>query len=127
MNSYNKMLGFTMYSFNDNLDVLDDKPIKITAKVSLVKTEEGGRHTPVVGGIPFRPNHNFGNAENRNFYIGQINFKKDDVVKPGEERTVEIVFLNVKGLKELLRIGTEWRIQEGPTLIAMGEALKIET
>ena len=116
-----------MYSFNDNLDVLDDKPIKITAKVSLLKTEEGGRHAPVVGGVPFRPNHNFGNGENRNFYIGQINFEKDDVVKPGEERTVEIVFLNVKELKELLRIGTEWRIQEGPTLIAMGEVLKIET
>lgn len=116
-----------MYSFNDNLDVIDDKPIKITAKVSLFKTEEGGRHTPVVGGVAFRPNHNFGSAENRNFYIGQINFEKDDLVKPGEERTVEIVFLNVGGLRELLRIGTGWRIQEGPTLIAMGEVLKVET
>ena len=116
-----------MYSFNDNLDVIDDKPIKIIAKVSLFKTEEGGRHTPVVGAVAFRPNHNFGSAENRNFYIGQINFEKDDLVKQGEERKVEIVFLNVRGLKELLRIGTEWRIQEGPTLIAIGEVLKVET
>ena len=116
-----------MYSFSDNLDVINDKPIIIRAKVRLLPTEDGGRHTPIVGGVAFRPNHNFGNEENRNFYIGQINFEKSDLVKPGEEREVEIVFLNVQGLKEMLTIGVFWRIQEGPKIIATGEVLKIET
>ena len=116
-----------MYNFNDNLDVIDDKPIKVKAKVRLLSTEEGGRHTPIVGSVPFRPNHNFGNSENRNFYIGQINFDKSDIVKPGDERNVEIIFLNVRGLKEILNVGVSWRIQEGPTLIAMGEVLDVET
>lgn len=116
-----------MYSFSDNLDVINDKPIKIMAKVSLFATEEGGRHTPVVGGVAFRPNHDFGDPESRSFYIGQINFEKDYLVSPGEERTVEIIFLNVRGLKDLRQVGVEWRIQEGPTLIAMGEVLKVET
>ena len=120
-------LGFAMYSFNDNLDVIDDKPIIIKARVQLLSTEDGGRHTPIVGGVPFRPNHNFGDSENRNFYIGQINFEKDDLVNPGDERNVEIIFLNVKGLRDLLIVGVFWRIQEGPTVIATGEVLEIET
>ena len=116
-----------MYSFNDNLDVIDDSPLDIKAKVKLLSTEEGGRHTPIIGSVAFRPNHNFGNADNRIFYIGQINFDKDDTIFPGEERIVEIVFLNVKGLNEILSTGTTWRIQEGPALIATGEVLETKT
>jgi translation elongation factor EF-Tu-like GTPase len=114
-----------MFTFNDNLDVLDDKPIKVLAKVSLIPESEGGRHTPIMGGTAFRPNHNIGEAENTNFYIGQIDFDDGDTVFPGDERTVHIKFLNVRGLREKLYTGLNWRIQEGPKLIAYGEVLEI--
>jgi len=116
-----------MYSFSDNLDIVEDGPLMVRAKVSLLSTKEGGRHTPIVGGYAFRPNHNFGNAENRDFYIGQIDFEENDTIHPGEQRVVQIRFLNVRGLKELLKIGVVWSIQEGPTLIGHGEVLDAQT
>jgi len=116
-----------MFSFSDNLDVVEDGPLIVKAKVSLLPTENGGRHTPIVGGYAFRPNHNFGDDENRKFYIGQVDFEEDDKVYPGEERIVQIRFLNVRGLKEMLKVGLVWRIQEGPTLIAHGEVLNVQT
>ncbi|MEJ2743865.1 MAG: hypothetical protein P8176_15695 [Gammaproteobacteria bacterium] len=116
-----------MFSFSDNLDVVEGGPLIVKAKVSLLATEDGGRHTPIVGGYSFRPNHNFGNEENRNFYIGQIDFEKSDTIYPGEERIVTIRFLNVRGLKENLNVGLVWRIQEGPTLIAHGKVLDVQT
>ncbi|MDO3388041.1 hypothetical protein QWI17_19505 [Gilvimarinus sp. SDUM040013] len=116
-----------MFEFSDNLDVIEDGPLIVKAKVSLLSTESGGRHTPIVGGYAFRPNHNFGLEENRNFYIGQIDFEEGDTIYPGDERIVQIRFLNVRGLKELLHVGLIWRIQEGPVLIAMGEVVEVKT
>jgi len=116
-----------MYQFNDNLDVVEDGPLVVLAKVSLVSTESGGRGSPIFGDYAFRPNHNFGDEKNRNFYIGQIDFEEGDLINPGDERIVPIRFLNVGGLKELLHIGLKWRIQEGPILIATGEILEFET
>jgi translation elongation factor EF-Tu-like GTPase len=43
--------------FTDNLDVVDDKPLRIRAKISLIPENEGGRHGPFSKG--YRPNHNF--------------------------------------------------------------------
>jgi len=104
-----------------------DGPLVVLAKVSLVSTESGGRGSPIFGDYAFRPNHNFGDEKNRNFYIGQIDFEEGDLINPGDERIVPIRFLNVGGLKELLHIGLKWRIQEGPILIATGEILEFET
>lgn len=117
----------SMHSFYDNLDVIEDGPLMVLAKVSLITTEEGGRHTPIVGGNAFRPNHNFGGEENVNFYIGEIDFEKNDTTYPGDERIVTIRFLNVRGLKEMLHIGLIWRIQEGLTLVAKGEIIEVNT
>ena len=116
-----------MYSFNDNLDVVENEPLLVIARVALITTDEGGRHSPIVGGYALRPNHNFGNEVNRNFYIGQIDFEKNDTIYPGDERTVQIRFLNVRGLKELLHVGLKWRIQEGPRLVAIGEVIEVKT
>ncbi|WGO98159.1 hypothetical protein QFX18_19310 [Saccharophagus degradans] len=116
-----------MYNFNDNLDVVDEGPLMVKAKVSLLCKKEGGRHTPIFGSVAFRPNHNFGDAKNRNFHIGQINFEQNDIIHPGEQRIVQIRFLNVRGLKELLKVGLVWRIQEGPTLIGYGEVIDVQT
>ena len=113
-----------MSSFSDNLDVVDDSPIVVKAKMALLPTEEGGRHTPIKSYI--RPNHNFGDPENNNFYIGSVELKENELFSPGETKEVMVKFLNVKGLKEILEVGVTWRIQEGPTLIGTAEVVEIK-
>jgi len=60
----------TMFSFTDNLDILDDKPIVVRATIVVVPTDQGGRVGPFAKGL--RPNQNFGSEDDRFFYIGQI-------------------------------------------------------
>jgi len=115
-----------MYNYFDNLDVIDDELIIIKANIKFLKKEEGGRTEPIPGNFSYRPNHNFGDSNNRLFYIGQINFDKNDLIKPGDIRIVEIIFFNVRGLNDLLHVGLSWRIQEGPVLVATGEVLEIK-
>jgi elongation factor Tu len=105
-----------IYSFTDNLDIVDQKPIVVRATMSMVPTDKGGRVGPFTNG--FRPNHNFGSQDNRFFYIGQIEVPEGEWVYPGESRELEVTFLNARGLTDLLRPGRTWRIQEGTKLIA---------
>ena len=58
--------------------------LRVQAKVSFLSTEEGGISSSLLGAVPCRPNHNFGDSNNRYMYIGQINFEKDDIVMPGD-------------------------------------------
>ena len=104
-------------------DMLDDgEPIDVLAEVSFLTTSEGGKSGPVRG--RYRPNHNFGAADGRITYIGQIEFDPDDEVVPGESRTVRIRFLSGSGLDALLSVGREWRIQEGPKLVARAKLIE---
>lgn len=114
-----------MYNFSDNLNIINNNNIKIKAKLKLISTEDGGREIPITGLARFRPNHNFGNKNNRAFYIGEISFDKNDLILPGDERTVDISFLNVIGLNDKIKKDVTWRIQEGPKLIAIGTILEI--
>jgi elongation factor Tu len=107
--------------FTDNLDVVDDKPLRIRAKISLIPENEGGRHGPFSKG--YRPNHNFLGPENSVFYIGQIDVKEGEWVYPGETKELEVTFINVRGLKELLLPGKTWRIQEGHKLVGTGRII----
>ena len=102
-------------AFYDNLDVVSDTPIQIRASLSLLTSEEGGRSTPAT--YKFRPNHNFGNSENINFFIGQIDPISTEWIHPGETKDVTVTFMNVRGLKEELYVGRKWRIQMGTLLI----------
>jgi len=111
----------TAYAFTDILEPAGDRPIRILARVSLLRTEDGGRKGPFTKS--YRPNHNFGGPDDRIFYVGQIEVPDGTWVYPGETRELEIAFLNVSGLSALLRVGRTWRIQEGPKHVATGEVL----
>ena len=113
--------------FHDNLDVIGDDPITVTARLSMLPTDQGGRGTPLTGGYSYRPNHNFGDEDNRFFYIGSVEIPKGDLVYPGEIRELRVLFLNVQGLLELLEVGRKWRIQEGSNLAGIAEVLSVET
>lgn len=109
------------FSFIDLLD--DGPPRQVLARVSFLPTDEGGRREPCSG--LYRPNHNFGGPDGREFYIGQLQIPPGEVVRPGETRTLEIVFLNSRGLSEVLHLGRRWRIQEGGRLVASAEVLEL--
>ncbi|TLD68530.1 hypothetical protein FEM03_22255 [Phragmitibacter flavus] len=113
-----------MFSFTDNLDIVDNKPIVVLAKIAMAPTDKGGRIGPFTKGL--RPNHNFGSEEDRIFYIGQIEVPESEWVYPGETRELSITFLNARGLAEMLTPGRTWRIQEGPKLIGTGTVIAIE-
>lgn len=110
-----------VFSFIDLVE--DGPPRQVLARVSFLSTDEGGRGEPCFG--PYRPNHNFGGPEDRQFYIGQLQIPPGEIVRPGEARTLEIVFLNGRGLAEVLHLGRRWRIQEGARLVANAEVLEL--
>jgi elongation factor Tu len=73
----------------------------------------------------YRPNHNFGGPDDRQFYIGQVQVPEGEVVQLGETRNLGGWFLNGPGLSELLQVGCQWRVQEGKKLVANAEILEV--
>lgn len=109
------------FAFTDLLG--SGNPIRILARVSLLTTAAGGRTTPFTD--KYRPNHNFGSPDSREFYIGQINVPADTLIYPGETHDLYIIFLNGVGLNDILKVGRIWRIQEGNRLIANAKVLEV--
>ena len=103
----------------DVLEFADDGPYLVEAELTLYKPEDGGRATPITQN--YRPNHNFDWPKNERMFIGQVELKEGEWMHPGEEKIVNITFLDAKGLRELLTVGRKWRIQEGSHVI--GEAV----
>ena len=95
----------------------------VEATVSLLATENGGRASPIIGKL--RPNHNFGDADNRTMFIGQIELTEGERLRPGEEGEVVIRFLDSGDLRQRLCVGTRWRLQEGNKLIGFARANRI--
>ncbi len=105
------------------VDLLEPgEPIRVLARISVLRTEDGGRNYPIP--MSYRPNHNFGGAEDTQFYIGQLEIPENHPVKPGETRDLVVTFLNGPGLSELLLEGRTWRIQEGSKLVATAQVLR---
>jgi translation elongation factor EF-Tu-like GTPase len=111
------------FTFTDVLEPAGDKPIRIRARISVLRTEDGGRNGPFTAF--YRPNHNFGGPSDRIYYVGQVEVPQGSWVSPGETRELVVTFLNVRGLSDLLQIGRTWRIQEGPKHVATGEVLAV--
>jgi translation elongation factor EF-Tu-like GTPase len=105
------------------VDLLEPgEPIKVLARVSMLSTEDGGPSYPI--SKSYRPNHNFGDVQDNQFYIGQVEVPEGTLVHPGETRELMVTFLNGPGLSELLREGRTWRIREGSKLVATAQVLR---
>jgi elongation factor Tu len=104
--------------FYDNLDSVGDEPLLVEATISLLATDQGGKERPIAH--HYRPNHNFGGPDNRNMFIGQVELEDGELLYPGQTKNLMVRFPNVRGLREHLAIGTEWRIQEGMHLVGFG-------
>jgi elongation factor Tu len=113
----------TPFTFFDELRPAGDEPIRVLARVHVLAAADGGRRRPFTA--KYRPNHNFGGAENRNFFIGQVEVPEGEWIYPGETRELTITFLNALDLREQLTPGRQWRIQEGSRLVATAELLSL--
>jgi translation elongation factor EF-Tu-like GTPase len=104
-------------------DLLDDSPARrVIAKISVLSGESGGHDLP--GGARYRPNHNFGAPENREFYIGQVEVPPEGL-RVGESRVLSVTFLGAPGLDDVLYPGRRWRLQEGGRWVATGELVEV--
>ena len=112
------------FVFTDVPEPAGKEPIRVLARISVIRTEAGGRQGPFTK--TYRPNHNFGGPDDRMFYIGQVEVLEGEWIYPGETRDLPITFLNVRGLLELLHVGRTWRIQEGGKFVATAQLLAIE-
>lgn len=97
--------------------------IRIRARIALLSTEDGGRTMAICGS--YRPNHNFGAADNRSMDIAFIELAEGETLQPGAIIQREITFWSRPGLRDALAIGRDWRIQEGAKLVGVGTVLDI--
>ncbi len=89
-----------VFAFTDLIGEPDDPRVRVRARFDMLGPEAGGRSLPIFG--KYRPNHNFGDPENRIMYMGQIEIPDTDPIKPGSAREVEILFLPDPGLHRLV-------------------------
>jgi elongation factor Tu len=113
------------FSFFDLMD--GGPPIEVVAWVRFLSTEEGGRRNPVISGYSssYRPNHNFGGPDNREFYVGQLMIEHGTEIRPGESWMGKILFIHGPGLEDLLVPNREWRIQEGGNLVGHATVVQV--
>jgi hypothetical protein len=111
------------FHYSDVLEPAGDGPFRVLARISMLSQEQGGPSGP--RRAKYRPNHNFGPADNRTFYIGQVEIPEGTELRPGETRDLVVEFFNVRGIADHAKVGARWRIQEGPNLVANAEIIKL--
>jgi translation elongation factor EF-Tu-like GTPase len=99
--------------------------ITVLAHIELLSPEDGGRTLPVIGGTSYRPVHNFFGPANLDMANGSIELPDGAQLRPGEGANLKISFLDFPRLREAMRPGLEWMIQEGPRIVGRGKVLKI--
>ena len=99
----------------------------IKATLKIYPTHIGGRKTPIASG--YRPNHVFDYVnsakELKETFIGEITFKNPELINPGEERQVNVRFLDMGEIKAKLIVGKTWWIHEGSNIIGEAKILEI--
>jgi translation elongation factor EF-Tu-like GTPase len=113
----------SVFAFVDLLSHGRHSSVKVRATISMLPPDQGGRTTAIRSG--YQPNHNFGDAENRQFYIGQVDLGSREFLNPGDSHEVQIEFLHGPGIEEAVKAGATWRIQEGPKLVAAGTVIEV--
>jgi translation elongation factor EF-Tu-like GTPase len=102
-----------------------DDLIIVKAKITMKTTEEGGRQSGLKSG--YRPNHVFelpDHIRNLKTYIGDIQFDDQELIQPGETKTVTVRFLKIPGIEKYLHVGQKWLINEAARTLGVGEILE---
>lgn len=111
------------FSFRDLLYAEQRPALNVRASLTLLPETSRGRRSD--SQVRWRPNHNFGPPDGRDFYIGQVEFDDVSTVEPGQTRNVVVRFLDGPGLTEQLVPGRSWRIQEGHVLVATATVIEV--
>lgn len=112
---------YTLTSIRDIEHEKSSRVLPIKAKLTMKKTEDGGRTTGFFSG--YRPNHVFEYFDHGLFltaYIGDIIFEGQNTIEPGETKEVTVRFLLEQPIEKYLDKGRRWWIHEGSR--AVGEA-----
>ena len=98
----------------------------VRAILRLRTTAEGGRLTGIKTG--YRPNHVFEKKEDGKLlqgYIGDIVFDDQELIQPGETKTVVVRFIRNPKIEEFILVGRKWLIYEVPKVVAEAEVIEI--
>jgi elongation factor Tu len=93
---------------------------KISAKIYLLCTEEGGRKTPLFTG--YRSAVYFGDRQTD----GRIVFHGQDTPALGGEYTVMIALAHPEYLGDALKKDATFDFREGPKIVGRGKVLEVE-
>jgi elongation factor Tu len=94
--------------------------IRIFAKLTLLREDEGGRRGPIISG--YRPSFRF----HADLLDGIVSLRGRDRAGPGETADVDIVLVRPDYLDGPLSQGMKFTAQEGARIVARGEITGIE-
>lgn len=106
--------------------MINDNLIIVKARISMKRTDEGGRMSGFKSG--YRPNHVFEMPEDLRklkTYIGDIQFEDQELIAPGETKIVTVRFLRVHEIENYMKAGQKWFINEGARTLGFGEVLEV--
>lgn len=104
---------------------MTDDQVRVKASIRFLSTQEGGRSSALSGGDSYRPNHNFFGPDDRDMCMGFIELPDGQQVAPGETIETEMTLWIYAAVKPEIRVGRQWRIQEGGKLVAVGTILEV--
>ena len=94
--------------------------VEIVARVYILKTEQGGRASPVFSG--YRPNLCFDEI----FTDCAVLLKDQERLSPGDEGTIILRLLHPENVRKYLKPNQQFSLNEGLRKIATGEILKVD-
>ena len=94
----------------------------VRALIELLPDEQGNAR---LRRPTYRPNHNFGGPQDRDFFIGQVKIPEGEELRSGEPKELLVEFLDTPNLEDNLERGREWRIQEGFVLVGQARVLEV--
>lgn len=103
-----------------------DDLIIVKARITMKKTEEGGRQFGFKSG--YRPNHVFelpDDLKNLKTYIGDIQFDDQELIEPGETKVVTVRFLKMPQIEKYIVVGQKWFINEAAKTLGFGEIVEV--
>ncbi|WP_262489449.1 hypothetical protein [Hymenobacter sp. IS2118] len=98
----------------------------VKAKIYLLTPEEGCRKASIKSG--YRPNHVFekpNNIKEIHTHVGEFQFSDQDIIQPGQTKTVNVVFLRNPIIEKYIKVGQKWLIYEVSRLVAEGEIIEV--
>lgn len=98
--------------------------IRVRARIRLFTEQEGGRTRPIVGGLSYRPNHNFF-LETGEMCMGFIELPAGQDLAPGDSIEIALDLWVWPALRPLIHPGRAWQIQEGAKVVGSGDILEV--